>query len=255
MAITIEDVTTGVLAGTGAFDKMMATINVNLTEQFENGRITGAEFATVYLGSLQSALEQAIQFLSVQSNVEISESQSAQDLAIKQTQQELTEQQVLTEFQNTILVRQKAITEWANTLKESIADTFETSATILPGGLAAAQLAKSIAESTLLVNKTLTEAQATISETNKGNLYLFQTNSFKHKSAHDVLRVYADLWNIGTAQGVAESIPDYTSVTSSATSVSSILVKLMAQMFENASEDDPKYDFDVTNTALPLTPS
>ena len=259
MAITIDNVTTGTLAGTGAFDKIMASINVNLTEQFENQRITGADYATVYLGAMQSALEQAIQFLSVQSGIAIGESQSAQDLAIKQAQQELTEQQALTEAQKTVLIRQQSITEWANTLKESIDDTFETSSTILPGGLAAAQLAKSQAEKTLLDNKGATELKVALSEVEKAELYIFQTNSFKHKTAHDALRVYADLWNIGVAQDAI--IPYLGSLTATgvasvdAGTANSVLFKMVAQMFENASKEDPKYDFDTTNISLPLTPA
>ncbi|MCP4487732.1 MAG: hypothetical protein GY820_10510 [Gammaproteobacteria bacterium] len=48
--------------GTGVFDVLMETIEYRLQEQYDSGRITGAEFATVYIGALQSALQEAVRF-------------------------------------------------------------------------------------------------------------------------------------------------------------------------------------------------
>lgn len=61
-AKTITDVTTGALDGTGAFDKIMAAVTVQLDAQFAASRLTGADYASVYLGALQSAMSQAVQF-------------------------------------------------------------------------------------------------------------------------------------------------------------------------------------------------
>lgn len=62
--ITVAEVTnkTDVLPGTGVFDVLMASTNLHLTEQYNENRITGAEFATVYLGALQAVLAQSISF-------------------------------------------------------------------------------------------------------------------------------------------------------------------------------------------------
>ena len=49
--------------GTGIFDKLMQIVNLHITEQFDEGRVTGGDYAQVYLGSLQTVLQQAIQFL------------------------------------------------------------------------------------------------------------------------------------------------------------------------------------------------
>lgn len=49
--------------GTGVFDKLMQTVTLHVTEEFTNGRIEGADYATVYLGSLQTVLAQAVDFL------------------------------------------------------------------------------------------------------------------------------------------------------------------------------------------------
>lgn len=60
---TIEDLTEGKINGTGVFDTLMQSINAQLLEQFNRGRIESGNYAEVYLGSLQSAISQSIQFL------------------------------------------------------------------------------------------------------------------------------------------------------------------------------------------------
>ena len=51
-----------VVTGSGIFDDLMESINVHLDAQFKLGRITGAEYATVYVGAMQSALQNAASF-------------------------------------------------------------------------------------------------------------------------------------------------------------------------------------------------
>lgn len=58
--IEIEDITND--ENTGVFDKLMASVNEHILLQYENNRITGTDYATVYLGSIQSVLQQSIQF-------------------------------------------------------------------------------------------------------------------------------------------------------------------------------------------------
>lgn len=61
--ITIAEVTDGSATGTGAFDKMMEGLEAHLIEEYQAGRITGTEYATVYLGALQTAMAQAVQYV------------------------------------------------------------------------------------------------------------------------------------------------------------------------------------------------
>ena len=49
--------------GTGVFDELMKAINGNIKVQYESGRIKGPEYAAVYLGSMQSAISEAMKFL------------------------------------------------------------------------------------------------------------------------------------------------------------------------------------------------
>ena len=48
--------------GTGNFDNLMKVVTLHLEKQFTDGRITGTDYATVYLGAFQSTLAQAVNF-------------------------------------------------------------------------------------------------------------------------------------------------------------------------------------------------
>ena len=69
MAISIGNLTAGiatdadnVVTGTGIFDDMMETVNAHMAAQFNLGRITGSDYATVYLTALQATVQQAVAF-------------------------------------------------------------------------------------------------------------------------------------------------------------------------------------------------
>tara|TARA_Y100001963_G_scaffold155684_1_gene247471 strand:- start:239 stop:769 length:531 start_codon:yes stop_codon:yes gene_type:complete len=58
---TLSNATTAT-DGTGNFDKLMKVVTLHVEAQFNAGRITGTDYATVYLGALQSTLAQAVNF-------------------------------------------------------------------------------------------------------------------------------------------------------------------------------------------------
>ena len=69
MAITIANLTasvstsaTNVVTGTGVFDDMMETVNAHMAAQFNLGRITGSDYATVYLTAIQATVQQAVAY-------------------------------------------------------------------------------------------------------------------------------------------------------------------------------------------------
>lgn len=61
--IAVTDLTQATLAGTGVFDVLMRANKAHLDAEFTKNRIKGAEYATVYLGSLTQVLQTAVQFL------------------------------------------------------------------------------------------------------------------------------------------------------------------------------------------------
>lgn len=70
MPLTIADLTSNVttsaehvVTGDGIFDDLMETVTAHLEAQYLKGRITGTDYATVYLGALQSTVAQAVQYV------------------------------------------------------------------------------------------------------------------------------------------------------------------------------------------------
>ena len=61
--LAIDDLTTGVVAGTGVFDKLMVSLTAHLKVEYEANRISGAEYTKAYLGVVTAALGAASQFL------------------------------------------------------------------------------------------------------------------------------------------------------------------------------------------------
>ena len=61
---------TTIADGTGYFDKLMNTINIQVNSQYQTGRLKGADYATVYLGLVQSAMAEAFKFELQKSAVE-----------------------------------------------------------------------------------------------------------------------------------------------------------------------------------------
>ena len=65
--------------GTGVFDKLMHAINGNILVQYDSGRIKGPEYASVYLGSMQTAVVEAMKFM-------LTKEQIDKDLELKAAQ-------------------------------------------------------------------------------------------------------------------------------------------------------------------------
>ena len=72
--------------GTGVFDIIMKAANENIKIQNQTSRITGAEYAEVYLGTMQTAISEAMRFL-------LNKDQSTKDLEVKQANIDLLNRQ------------------------------------------------------------------------------------------------------------------------------------------------------------------
>ena len=134
--LTIDDITSGSVTGTGIFDKLMATVAAQLQSEFQADRITKSDYGQVYVSALNATLAQAIQFLltkdqaaiqaaTLVTQLELLELQKAQlqlqneKLALEKLQTEqqtlLIASQVLTDAAQRALIEQKTITETAQT--------------------------------------------------------------------------------------------------------------------------------------------
>lgn len=63
MPLTVNDLTLATLDGTGVFDVLMRANKAHLESEYQKNRIKGPEYATVYLGSLESVMQTSLQFL------------------------------------------------------------------------------------------------------------------------------------------------------------------------------------------------
>jgi hypothetical protein len=86
--ITVDDLTTGALDGTGVFDKLMVSVKAHLTQEYRDQRIKGPEFATVYLGALDNVLNTSVQFLLQKARVGLEAQLLEQQIIIAQLEVE-----------------------------------------------------------------------------------------------------------------------------------------------------------------------
>lgn len=61
--LTNEDLTTGVVGGTGTFDALMGGFKAHLKEEYQANRISGAEYTKAFIALTESAMGNAVQFL------------------------------------------------------------------------------------------------------------------------------------------------------------------------------------------------
>ncbi len=61
--IVIDDLTTMSLEGSGIFDTLMSAVALNLDKEFDAGKLKGADYSKVYLGSITAVMQQSIAFL------------------------------------------------------------------------------------------------------------------------------------------------------------------------------------------------
>ena len=139
MTVSIDDLTTNVattdnvVTGDGVFDDLMEAVNTHLEAQFQKGRITGTDYATVYLGAIQSVIQQSVSFaigqektnaevalideqiIETQEKVDLLQSQDLEVVANTSRQDTLSTRQALKIDAETAMLEQKEITEYAQT--------------------------------------------------------------------------------------------------------------------------------------------
>jgi hypothetical protein len=60
---TVDELTQGAVAGSGIFDKIMATVSAHVEGQYNKGIIGQSDIANVYIAAIQTVLPQSLQFL------------------------------------------------------------------------------------------------------------------------------------------------------------------------------------------------
>ena len=200
--IVITDVTnaTADVPGTGAFDVLMDQIEIRLDAQFRQQRLSGTDYATVYLGSMQAVLQQSIAYV------------------LQQEQAGFEADKVLEEINTTIGATAKTYAEVALLDQKQITELAQT--TDPTGGLAKAAFDKTASEKVLLDAKTTTEG-GQITDMTTGligkqqALFTAQTSGFAGKHENELLKIYLDTWavvysiNDGDLAGTEFGIPSF----------------------------------------------
>jgi len=118
--IKTSDLTTQELRGTGVFDVLMRTIQLRLDEQHQNGRLTGADYTQVYLGSLIQVLQLAQSFVLGEQQADKQADLIAQQILNAQSERDNTIAQLAQINSQTALIDQQlanAIIEGTNLTK------------------------------------------------------------------------------------------------------------------------------------------
>jgi len=192
-AITVTDLTQGQLTGTGVFDELMRATKAHLTEEYQKGHIKGSEYATVYLGALQSVMSQSLQLLLQQQQVDL--------------QAQLLTEQIVTEGLNQAqTVSQTALVDqqFANAVIEGTVLLAQECKLSAEFDLIKEQTLKTISETALLAQKKVTEQAQTsgagVSPESvigrQGALYDAQQRGFVRDSEQKAAKLMVDTWNV-----------------------------------------------------------
>ena len=90
--IAITDLTnsTALSDGTGVFDTLITSVEKRIESQFQKGRLSGTDYASVYLGSMQAVLQQSVQYLLTEQTSGLQADQLLSQIAIERNIGEAT---------------------------------------------------------------------------------------------------------------------------------------------------------------------
>lgn len=196
--VTLADLTTAKVGGTGVFDTLMTVTKAHLQAEFDAQRIKGADFATVYLGSLTQVLGQSVAFL-------LAKDKAQYDAQIAEAQVRLTEAQILLvqeEIKRELLNAELIAAQAAKIRREIEMMDLQESLLNAQINLTTAQKTSTDAQSALVIQKTITEKAQTqdgiVDEDSvvgkQKNLYTAQTNGFLRDSEQKVAKLLTDSW-------------------------------------------------------------
>jgi hypothetical protein len=84
--INFNDITSCQINGSGVFDKLMYVSKLHIIEEQEAGRITGSEYANVYLTLMQNIISQSIEYVTKKELIEAQILGAQKDTDLKSAQ-------------------------------------------------------------------------------------------------------------------------------------------------------------------------
>ena len=186
MPLTVNDLTLATLDGTGVFDVLMRANKAHLESEYQKNRIKGPEYATVYLGSLESVMQTSLQFL-------LNKDKSDLEAQLIQAQIEKVNAEINLVKQQTA----NAVIE-AEVLRAQKCKLDAEFDVLLQSKL------KTATEVTLLAQKTQTEKAQTVAMGVDADsvigrqkaLYAAQATGFERDAEQKVAKLMIDSWNV-----------------------------------------------------------
>lgn len=204
--IELADLTTGALAGTGIFDKLMAATKAHLEAEYAKGRIKGPEYATVYLGALDNVMANATQFLLQKTAVGLQADLLAQQILLAQVEVIKAEAAVRlmeAEILNAAAQRTLIVQQAANAVIEGAVLTATECKLRAEYDVLILSKEKTTTETALLTQKVATEKAQILGLGVDDNsvvgkqkaLYTAQTDGFKRNAEHQAASLMVSTWN------------------------------------------------------------
>jgi hypothetical protein len=199
-AIAVTDLTQSTLEGTGIFDVLMRANKAHLEAEFNKNRIKGAEYATVYLGSLTQVMQTALQFLLTKEKTDLEAQLLQKQILLAQKQIDKATAELLQIEAQTALVNQQKL----NAITENTVLVAQECKLRAEFDLITSNTLKSNQETALLTQKTATErAQITALGVDADSvvgrqkaLYVAQTNGFTRDAEQKAAKLMVDTWNV-----------------------------------------------------------
>lgn len=212
--ITLAGITSGTVDGNGVFDVLLQTLKTHIQQEFAAGRINGPDYATVYLGAIQSTLEQALNLSltmeKVNRELELMDIQIAnatkQGVVLDKQAAQLDAEIARTEAQISQIEQETAnlLAQATNIPKEGLVLDGQKCKLDAEYDVLILQKDKTTAETAVLNQKKITE-QAQVSSDNvdaasivgrQAALYAAQTDGFLRDAEQKVAKLLIDTWNV-----------------------------------------------------------
>jgi hypothetical protein len=198
--ITLASLTDATLAGNGVFDVLMRATKAHLENEFKQNRIKGSEYATVYLGSLESVLSTSLQFVLQKDKVALESQILEQQVLLAQAAVTKITAEIAQITAQTALVAQQTL----NAVTEGLVLTAQKCKLDAEFDVLILTKDKTNQETYLLQQKVLTEkAQVTALGVDADSvigkqkaLYGAQTSGFTRDAEQKVAKVLVDSWNV-----------------------------------------------------------
>lgn len=127
--VTLPDLTTATVNGSGVFDQLMKAGSAHIESQFAQGRIIGSDYATVYLGLINASMANAINFLMNKDKIALEANLISAQIDLTKAQickakaeYDLTMATITKTGKETDLLAQKIVTEKAQVIELGVDD-------------------------------------------------------------------------------------------------------------------------------------